>query len=107
MMKGRIHESVHNSVSKFFQHALIKLNSRDDFIVKKDGRRYKVVQVMYVPKPFAPGAPPTRLENFIDSGLTRMQAEKRIYEYIIEQMKLGYEKRIMMLQQEIQELSSK
>lgn len=81
--------------------------SRDDFIVNKDGRRYKVVQVMYVPKAFAPGAQPSRLEKLIDSGLTRMQAEKRIYEYIIEQMKLGYEKRIMMLQQEIQELSSK
>ena len=36
-----------------------------------------------------------------------MQAEKRIYEYIIEQMKLEYEKRLMKMQQEIQKLSSK
>ena len=81
--------------------------SRDDFIVRKDGNRYKVVQVLYSFNPYAPSAPPARHEHLIESGLTRMQAEKRIYEYIIEQMKLEYEKRLMMLQQEIQTLSSK
>lgn len=81
--------------------------SRDDFIVRKDGRRYTVVQVMYLPNSFSPGALPSRLEKLIESGLTRMQAEKRIYEYIIEQMKLEYEKHLMKMQQEIQKLSSK
>lgn len=71
--------------------------NRDDFMVYKDGRRYKVVQVMYAPRPFSPGAPPSRLDKLIESGLTRMQAERRIYEYIIAQMKHEYENRIRTL----------
>lgn len=71
--------------------------SRDDFKVCKDGRRYKVVQVMILQHPFSPGAPPSEMEKLIESGLTRMQAERRIYEYIIEQMRLEYEKRLRAL----------
>ena len=79
-----------------------KMLSRDDFIVRKDGSRYKVVQVLYSFNAYAPGARPTRYEHLIESGLTRMQAEKRIYEYIIEQMKLEYENHLRKMQQEIQ-----
>ncbi len=81
--------------------------SRDDFKICKDGRRYKVVQIMLVQYPFSPGAPPDTIERFIESGLTRIQAERRIYEYIIEQMKHEYEKHLLMMQQEIQKLSNK
>lgn len=68
--------------------------SRDDFVVCKDGQRYKVVQVIYIHHPFSPGAIPSQQYKLIESGLTRMQAERRIYEYIIEQMRQEYAKRI-------------
>lgn len=71
--------------------------SREDFVVRKDGRRYKVEQVVYIPHPFSPGAIPSLQYKLIESGLTRMQAERRIYEYIIEQMKIEYENRIRTL----------
>lgn len=78
--------------------------SRDDFIVRKDGSRYKVVQVLYSFDPYAPSAPPARHEHLIESGLTRLRAERRIYEYIIEQMTNEYNKRVASLHMEIQEL---
>ena len=71
--------------------------NRDDFKVCKDGRRYKVVQVVLLQHPFSPNAPPSQFEKLIESGLTRMQAERRIYEYIIEQMKLEYKNHIRTL----------
>lgn len=71
--------------------------SREDFVVCKDGQRYKVEQVIYIPHPFSPGAIPSRQYKLIESGLTRIQAERRIYEYIIEQMTLEYENRIRTL----------
>lgn len=37
------------------------------------------------------------IEILIESGLTRMQAERRIYEYIIEQMKIEYKNHIRTL----------
>jgi hypothetical protein len=78
--------------------------SREDFIIRKEGKHYKVVQVMYSFNPFSPSCMPTRHEMLIESGLTRLRAERRIYEYIIEQMKQEYEKRVASLQMEIQDL---
>lgn len=78
--------------------------SRDDFKVCKDGRRYKVVQIILIQHPFSPGAPPSELEKLIESGLTRMQAERRIYEYIIEQMKNEYNSCVRSLKREIDDL---
>lgn len=70
---------------------------RDDFKICKEGRGYKVVRVMFLQHPFSPGAPPETIEIFIESGLTRIQAERRIYEYIIEQMKIEYKNHIRTL----------